>query len=185
MLPVLSGLIVSVDALFIGMSLGLQERCKFLYLAIINAFLFVLCFVGFVIVEQVYELIPFEPDYVVGAAFIILGSWYIIYHFTLERIRKKKEVDEEKVSIRTIVITGLIMSLEAMLITMGITFVFGVESTFLIPITVALAHFAYSTITFYLARMKHIRRLPDLLSHIISGGGLIVYGLMAIFVELG
>jgi len=184
MLPIISGLIVSVDALFIGISLGSQERCKYAYLAIINAVLLGLCFLGFFIAEQVYELIPFEPDYIVGGAFIALGAWYIIHHFTLEKVKKKKQVDEQKMSMRTIVITGLIMSLEAMLITMGITFVFGVDSTFLIPLTVALAHFVYSTVTFYLARTKHIRNLPDLMTHIISGGGLIIYGLMAIFLEI-
>jgi len=61
-----------------------------------------------------------------------------------------------------------------MLITMGITFVFGVESTFLIPLMIAFAHFAYSTVTFYLARTKHIKNLPDLMTHVISGGGLII-----------
>jgi hypothetical protein len=77
------------------------------------------------------------------------------------------------------------MSLEAMLITMGIVFVFGAEANLLIPLTVALAHFAYSTITFFLVRTKRIQQLPDLLSHVISGGGLIIYGLMAIFVDFG
>jgi len=181
-MSVLSGLIVSVDAFFIGLSLCLQERCKFLHLVIINVFLFVLCVVGFFIAEQVYELIPIDPDYVVGFAFIALGLWYIVHYFFFERLKTKQE-NEEKTSKKTITLIGLVMSLEAMLITMGITFIFLPNSTFLIPLSVALAHFAYSAISFYLARTKHVKQMPVALSHVISGLGLIIYGLMALFIE--
>jgi len=185
-MPILSGLIVSVDAFFIGISLGLQERCKISYLIIINVFLFGLCMIGFFIAEQIYELIPFDPDLVVGFAFIALGLWYIVHYFISERINARKQnISEEKTSRKTIVIAGLIMSVEAMLITMGITFVFIPESTILIPITVAVAHFGYSVLAFYLTRTKYVKQLPKALSHVISGLGLIVYGLMALFVDFG
>ncbi|MCL2560566.1 MAG: manganese efflux pump [Turicibacter sp.] len=180
-LPILSGLIVSVDAFFIGLSLGLQERCKFIHLVTINAFLFGLCMLGFFIAESIYELIPFDADLVVGFAFIALGSWYIINHFVSQRLKKQADKQES----RTIVFAGLIMSVEAMLITMGITFVFLPESTILIPATVALAHFGYSVISFYLVRTKYMKQLPDAASHVISGLGLIVYGLLALFVDFG
>jgi len=186
MLPVLSGLIVSVDAFFIGLSLGLQKRCKFLYLAIINAFLFGLCILGFFIAGHIYELIPFEPDYVVGFAFISLGLWTILHFFISEHIKTRKRTSEEvNVSLKTIVLVGLVMSVEAMLITMGITFIFLPYSTLLIPIAVALAHFGYSALSFYLARTKHVKRVPAVVSHVISGLALITYGMMALFVELG
>jgi len=186
-MPVLSALIVSVDAFFIGISLGLQERCKFLHLAIINAFLFGVCVLGFFIAEQIYELIPIDPDYVVGFAFIALGLWYILHYFISQRLKQRKGAiqEEEKASFKTIALIGLVMSLEAMIITMGITFIFLPESTFLIPITVALAHFGYSALSFYFARTERVKRISPALSHFISGLGLIIYGLMALFVEFG
>jgi len=185
-LSVLSGLIVSVDAFFIGLSLGLQKKCKFLYLAIINTFLFGLCIFGFLIAGQIYELIPFEPDYIVGFAFITLGLWTILHFFVSEHIKKRKGTTAEvNVSFKTIALVGLIMSFEAMLITMGITFIFLPNSTFIIPITVALAHFGYSALSFRLARTKQVKRIPVVVSHVISGLALITYGIMALFVEFG
>jgi len=185
-MSVLSGLIVSLDAFFIGLSLGLQKRCKFIYLAIINAFLFGLCVLGFLIAGQIYELIPFEPDYIVGFAFISLGLWTISHFFISEHIKKRKGTSEEvNVSLKAIVLVGLVMSVEAMLITMGITFIFLPYSTFLIPITVALAHFGYSAVSFHLARTRHVRRVPVAVSHVVSGLALITYGMLALFVELG
>jgi len=174
-MPILSGLIVSVDAFFIGLSLGLQERCKFVYLVVINAFLFCLCMLGFFVAGRIYELITFEVDYIVGFSFIALGLWCILFYFVKCR-------NESASSKKTIVLVGLVMSLEAMMITMGISFVFLPGSTFAIPITVALAHFGYSALSFFLARTKYVRRVPDVVSHMVSGLALIVYGLMAIFI---
>jgi len=186
LLPVLSGLIVSVDAFFIGLSLGLQKRCKFYYLVMINVFLLGLCILGFLIAERLYEVIPFDLDYVVGFAFLALGLWTILHFFVSEHKKRRKEAAENAaVSRKTFALVGLVMSGEAMLITMGITLIFLPYSTLVIPITVALAHFGYSTLSFYLARTKHVRRIPAVLSHVISGLALITYGLMALFVELG
>ena len=186
LMSVLSGLIVSVDAFFIGLSLGMQKRCKFIYLAIINAFLLGLCVVGFFIAGQIYELIPFDPDLIVGFAFISLGLWTILHFFVSRYIKRRRGTDEEiNVSMKTFIVVGLVMSLEAMLITMGITIIFLPYSTFVIPITVALAHFGYSAISFHLARTKHVRRIPVTLSNVISGLALITYGMMALFVEIG
>ena len=185
-MPILSGLIVSVDAFFIGLSLGLQKKCKFLYLAVINAFLLGLCILGFLIAGRIYELIELDMDMVVGISFISLGLWCILHYFISEYIKRRKgSTGEEQASLKTIILVGLVMSVEAMMITMGITFIFLPNSTFLIPITVALAHFGYSALSFYLARTKHVKRIPNIISHIISGLALIIYGLMAIFVEFG
>ena len=184
-MSVLSGLVVSVDAFFIGLSLGLQKRCKFLYLAIINAFLIGLCIMGFLIAGRLYELITFDTDLLVGLSFITLGLWCILHYFISEYVKRRRGKKAENTSCRTIVLVGLIMSVEAMLITTGITLFFLPNSTFLIPLTVALAHFGYSALSFFLARTKYIKQLPVVISHVISGSALIIYGLMAIFVEFG
>ena len=182
---ILSGLIVSIDAFFIGISLGVQKKCKYIYLGVINIFLFVLCMLGFFIAESIYEAIPFDPDIVVGFAFISLGLWTILQFFISEHIKKRRGAsDEVNISIRTIAIVGFVMSAEAMLITMGITFIFLPYSSIFIPISVAFAHFLYSSIAFYLARSEKIRRVPLAISYVISGMALIIYGLMALFLEI-
>ena len=185
-MPVLSGLVVSVDAFFIGLSLGMQKKCRFLYLAIINIFLFGLCLLGFFMAGQVYELIPIDPDLIVGFAFIAIGLWTIMHYFISAHIQRRKGTEGEvNISLKTFVVVGLVMSVEAMLITMGITFIFLPGSTFIIPVTVALAHFGYSSLSFHLARTERVKRIPLTLSHVISGLALIIYGVMALFVEFG
>lgn len=184
LMSVFSGLVVSVDALFIGVSLGLQKNCRFVYLAAINAFLLVLCIAGFLLAGRVYEIIPFEPDLIVGLAFISLGAWSILQYIIFGRMRRGNQA-QTQASRKTIVLAGLVMSIEAMMITMGITFIFLPNSTFVIPITVAAAHFGYSALTFHLARTKHAARIPVAVSHAVSGLALIAYGLMALFVDLG
>ena len=139
-MPILSGLIVSVDAFFIGLSLGLQKKCRFLHLAAINTFLLGLCMLGFLIAERIYELVEFDTDLIVGLSFIALGLWCILHYFVSQYAKRRKgKTEETSVSRKTIVLVGLVMSLEAMLITMGITFIFLPNSTFVIPVTVALA----------------------------------------------
>jgi len=185
-LPILSGLIVSVDAFFIGLSLGLQKRCRFTYLVIINAFLLGLCILGFLLAGRLYEFIEIDTDLIVGFSFIALGSWCILHYFISRQIkRRRRSGGEEHISRKTITLVGIVMSGEAMLITMGLTFIFLPDSTFLIPHTVALAHFGYSALSFHLARTKHVKRVPAAVSHVVSGLALITYGLMALFVELG
>ena len=183
-MPVLSGLVVSVDAFFIGLSLGLQKKCRFTYIILINAFLLALCILGFLIAERLYELIEIDTDLIVGFSFIALGVWCILHYFTSEYIKSRsRSREEKKVSLKTISLVGLVMSVEAMLITMGITFIFSPNTNFLIPLTVALAHFGYCALSFYLARTKYMKRMPVVISHVISGLALIIYGLMALFVE--
>jgi len=176
-MPILSGLIVSLDAFFIGISLGLQQKCKFVYLAIINAFLFGMCVFGFFVAGQIYYRIPFDPDLVVGFAFIALGLWTILQYFIPESKKPRKG------NAKTIILVGLVMSAEAMVITMGLTLLFRPESTFIIPLTVALAHFGYSALSFHLARTKHVKKIPLKWSNVISGLALIIYGLMALFID--
>ena len=172
LIPIISGLIVSVDAFFIGLSLGLQEKCRFVHLVCMNVFLFALSLTGYFIAGQVYERIPFEPDYIVGFTFIALGVWTMLCYFVTKRSSSPK----------TIVVVGLVMSLEAMLITMGITFIFSPGANLAIPVTVALAHFAYSAFSFGLARTKYAKRIPLKVSYMVSGGALVLYGVMALVI---
>lgn len=170
LLSIVSGLVVSVDAFFIGLSLGLQQKCRFYYIAAINLFLFALCMAGFFLAGRIYERLPFDPDIIVGAAFILLGVWTMLQYFL-----RKAEISKN-----TVLLVGLIMSGEAMLVTMGVTFIFQPYATLAIPLTVAAAHFAYCTLAFYLVRTKHARRIPIAASHVISGLALVAYGVFAL-----
>ena len=181
LIPALSGFIVSVDAFFIGLSLGLEGKCKFIYIVIINAFLLALCILGFLLAGHIYELIPFEPDYIVGFAFIALGVCTIVQHFMSKLVSTRRESDSSR---KSILLIGLLMSVEAMFITMGITFIFLPYSTVVIPLSVAIAHFLYSALTFHLAKCKYARRIPTALSYVVSGLALIGYGMMALFVDI-
>jgi putative Mn2+ efflux pump MntP len=136
-----------------------------------NLLLAAMCVLGFLLAERVYEYIPFNPDLVVGASFIGLGAWCILSYFLCRT---------HESSPKTLIVVGLVMSFEAMLITIGITFIFGSESTWVIPATVALAHFGYSAAAFALARTRHIKRIPAAVSNIVSGLALITYGVLAV-----
>jgi hypothetical protein len=168
-MAILAGLIVSIDAFFIGVSLGLQEKCRFMHLVVINAFLFVLCIFGFLLAGQIYAYIPFSPDIIVGIAFIILGLLTIFQSFLLGGIKRQ-----------TVLVIGAIMSGEAMLITIGLTLIFLPHGGLAIPVTVALAHFVYSALTCALSRTKYVRRIPSAISHTVSGLALIAYGIFAL-----
>jgi len=184
-MSVLSGLIVSIDAFFIGLSLGLQERYRYIYLVATNLFLMGLCVIGFFVAGHIYEILPFDPDFIVGFAFIALGLWTIIQFFLCGYIKKRNGGRGKQESNKIFVLIGLVMSFEAMLITMGITIVFHPGATLFIPVSVALAHFGYSTFSFFMARMKRVKKIPAAVCHVISGIALIVYGLMAFFIEFG
>ena len=166
LIAIFAGLLVSIDALFIGVSFGTQKKCKFWHVALINIVLIALCFVGFYLGILIGERIDFELDLVIGLLFITLGLLVIATH------RKES-------STRNIWLTGVFMSVEAMFITIGLTLTLD-TTTLLIPITVGLAHFAYSLATFFLA--KYLRKLPPMAGAIIAGTALIIYGVMAILI---
>ena len=172
----LSSAVVSLDALFIGVSFGSQKKVKFWQVVLINLFLFLCCVVGFFIARAFFDLIDFEIDIVIGVLFILLGLWTIVYHYISMRKQKDKE-DTKSGSIKNIIMTGLFMSIEAMFITIGVILVLGVVS-FWIAVFVGLMHFIYSSATFFFS--KYLRKLPPSAGAIVSGIALIVYGIMAL-----
>ncbi|MCL2370508.1 MAG: manganese efflux pump [Firmicutes bacterium] len=189
-IAIFSGLVVSIDALFIGVSLGSQKRCRFWHLLVINAVLLALCFAGYALGLFIGDIVDLELDILIGILFIALGLWTIACYFIFEKRRCRKLSDgtlecEDEVSAnkkgitKNIVLTGIFMSIEAMFITIGLTLLLD-TSTILIPLTVGLAHFVYCTATFFLA--KHLRRLPPIVGPIVAGICLIIYGIMALVI---
>jgi len=198
-IAVLSGLLVSIDALFIGVSFGSQKRCRFWHLLIINAVLIGLCFVGYALGIWIGEAIDIELDIVIGILFILLGTWTIVQYFIFEKKKAKlcaessldsnaekldfcssynKVSNIKKLPTKNIILTGVFMSIEAMFITIGLTLVLD-YTTILIPITVGLAHLIYCISTFFFA--KYLRRLPSAVGPIVAGIALIIYGILAFF----
>jgi len=205
-IAVLSGLLVSIDALFIGVSFGSQKRCRLWHVLVINAFLVGLCFVGYALGVWIGDSVDIELDIVIGILFILLGSWTIVYYFAFERRKVLKcvckplagtidEIEAEdspvaaaevcdcsgvqpqkKLPTKNTVLTGLFMSIEALFITIGLTLILDTV-TFLIPLTVGLAHLVYCVVTFFFA--KYLRRLPAMAGPIAAGAALIVYGILA------
>ena len=167
-IAVLSGLIVSVDALFIGVSFGTQKNCKLWHILLINILLTFLCFIGHIIGLTIASNIDFDFDTIVAVSFITLGLLVIVSYF-----------QPRQNSNQNIVITGTFMSIEAMVITIGLTLMLD-TTTVLIPISVAFFHFFYCVLTFFLS--KYLRKLPQIVGHMISGIALLIYGTMALVI---
>jgi len=190
-----SGFLVSIDALFIGISLGAQKKCRFWHVALIFSFLALLCFLGYALGKWIGERADIELDFIIGSLFIALGLWTIIHYFAFERRHNKKKeltrikceaAGRENCNIEILVksnkpsknsiFTGVFASVEALAITVGLTLLID-NPTILLPITVAVAHFAYATLTFFLS--KYLRRLPQFVGPLVAGTALIIYGILA------
>ncbi|MCL2375558.1 MAG: tRNA lysidine(34) synthetase TilS [Firmicutes bacterium] len=110
-----------------------------------------------------------------GVGVDLPNGFRAVREYTHIVIAKREEYTENGMG-RNIILTGLFMSVEAMLITIGMTLTLGV-TTIWIPLTVGIAHFVYCVATFYLS--KYLRRYPATLGAILSGSALIVYGILA------
>jgi len=176
---ILMAMIVSIDALFIGVSFGANKKCRFIHIILINTFLFFLCIGGYFLALLLGELIDFEINFIIGTLFILLGLWIIISQFIQNKKTKPKDNNpkETNQSSSNIWITGFFMSVEALFITIGLTLTLNIYSI-VIPLTIALAHFTYSLFTFILS--KHLRNINPIIAHIISGSALVIYGIMSL-----
>jgi len=180
---ILSGLIVSLDALFIGVALGAQKKCKFWHVLAVNALITALTFVGFGLGIWLGSVIYIDIDIIIGILFILLGLSIIIYHFGFERRKNSTELLPENLSAKgrmpakNIIVTGVLAAVEAMFITIGMTLVLDSRSL-MIPTAVAAFHLIYSLITFAFA--KQLRKLPAIVGPIVAGLALIAYGIVAL-----
>ena len=108
---VITALLVSLDALFVGMSLKLQKGFKLIYLFIIASIILVTSVISYFVAGAITEYISFETSVLVGAAFLILG------------IRSLFDKDEDKMVMAagTIAVLGLIMSIDGVVATTALT----------------------------------------------------------------
>jgi len=161
------GFLVSLDAFFVGLSLGLQKKCKFMQLVYINTFLLFLCMLGFFLADLFSKVGDFS--FAVGIGFTAIGLWTILKPTQKNLVKQKNNAWLP---------VGLFMSIEAMFITTGLVFIFG--SFIVAPIVIAFAHFGYSALAFFLSRTAYVQKMPHAISHIVSGLCLIAYGILAL-----
>ena len=140
---VITALLVSLDALFVGMSLKLQKGFKLTYLFIIASIILVTSVTAYFIAGVLSEHISFDTSILVGAAFSILG------------IRSLFDKDEDKMVMAsgTIAILGLIMSIDGVVATTVLTIEFG--KVFLTPFLMPAGHLLFLLTGCFIAR--HIR----------------------------
>jgi len=140
---VITALLVSLDALFVGMSLKLQKGFKLTYLFIIASIILVTSVTAYFVAGVLSEHISFDTSILVGAAFSILG------------IRSLFDKDEDKMVMAsgTIAILGLIMSIDGVVATTVLTIEFG--KVFLTPFLMPAGHLLFLLAGCFIA--KYIR----------------------------
>jgi len=146
-------LLVSVDALFVGMSLRLQKDFKLYYLFIIFSIILAFSIAFYFVAGAVVERIDFAPNILVGVAFTLLG------------IRNLFAKDEEKMvlAIGSIVVLGLVMSIDAVVATVALTLEHG--NIFFIPILAGASHLLLLLIGCFIARfIKTSHKVHNLIS---------------------
>ena len=146
-------LLVSTDALFIGMSLKLQKGFKLYYLFVISSIILAMCIFAYFIGGILARYIEFETSWVVGSVFLLLA------------IRNLFAKDEDKMilSMGTIVALGLVMSIDGIVATV----VLAIEhkNIFLTPILATAGHLLFLLIGSFSAKfIKTSHKMHNIIS---------------------
>ena len=146
-------IMVSIDAIFVGMSLGAQKGYKTRYSLIIASIIFFCSLVSFFIAIAVKQTIHFNSSQITGIAFTLLG------------IKNLFSKDEEKgtISLGSIVILGFVMSIDAVVATFFLTI--DQMHSVLIPISAAAGHLILLLAGSYLTRyIKMSHKMHNVIS---------------------
>jgi len=137
---IITATLVSLDALFVGMSLKLQKDFKRFFLFVIAAIIFCMSVIAYFLAGALIQYIDFKTSWIVGSAFLLLG------------IRNLFAKDEEKMAlvIRAIVILGFVMSVDSIVGTIAVTVEHG--KTFVSPVAMAAGHLVFLMIGSFAAR---------------------------------
>ena len=123
---IITAILVSLDALFVGMSLKLQKGFRLAYLFVIASIILITSLAAYFVAGAIAEHVTFETSVFVGAAFLILG------------IRSLFDKDEDQMAMATgtIAVLGLIMSIDGVVATTALTIEHGkiLLTPFLMPI---------------------------------------------------
>ena len=108
---IITAALVSLDALFVGMSLKLQKGFKLAYFFMIAAIILVTSVAAYFVAGVLADYIEFETSIIVGVVFLILGI----------RSLFDKDEDHMVMGTGTIAVLGLIMSIDGVVATTVLT----------------------------------------------------------------
>jgi len=148
-----TAILVSLEALFVGISLRLQQGFKLAFTFLISGFLLVMSIIAFFASRVLTKFIDFEISWLIGCAFILLGIMTLL----------SKDEGKTNLNIGTIIVASLIMAIDCVLATIALTISHGEK--LLIPITVSLGHLAMLIIGYYAIKIiKTSRKAHKIIS---------------------
>jgi len=162
----MTSLLIAVDAFFIGMSLGLQQGFRRTHLFIINIIIFTACIAVFFLAACLKDYISFDPGIIIGSIFILMG---------LASMIPKRSGKKDSLSVKSLILLGLIMSIDATIGTVALTI--NQKQTFLIPVLIGTTHLIY---TFAGSSLAKRIKIPQKISHILPGTCLVFVGILNI-----
>lgn len=124
-------LLVSLDALFVGASLRLQKSFKYYYFFIIFGLILVSSIIFYFLAEAFAHFIDFDTGILLGVTFTIMGI----------RAMFEKEEDGPLVCITCMFALGAIMSIDAVVATIALTIEYG--NLIWIPVLAAACHLLF------------------------------------------
>jgi len=137
---IVTAVLVSLDALFVGMSLKLQKGFKWRYLFIIAAIILALCTVAYFAAGGVRVHMNLHTGWIIGLAFVLLG------------VKNLFTRDEAKItlSVAAIIVLGLVMSIDGVVATVVLSI--DQMHTFWTPVLMPVGHLAFLVAGCFAAR---------------------------------
>jgi predicted tellurium resistance membrane protein TerC len=109
--------------------------------------------IAFFITSALAEFITFNTSWMVGVAFLLLGLRNLL----------SKPSEDKPLALWPVIVIGLIMSIDAVVATAALTLEVG--SMFIIPVAVAIGHFAYLYIgSFFMRFIKTSHKVSNIIS---------------------
>jgi len=143
---IVTTMIVSIDAFFVGMALKLQNNFKPRVVLLISSVIATICFSAYFVAGKLAEYINFNTSWIVGVAFLLLGIRHLF----------SKEKEKGNISLRTIIALGVLMSVDAVVATTVLTLEHG--PSILTPVLASLGHLMFLLIGGSIARFIKTRK---------------------------
>ncbi|MCL2797611.1 MAG: manganese efflux pump [Firmicutes bacterium] len=185
-LPILiTAALVSVDAFFVGISLGAQKRPKLRHLLSIVAIVFAACSVAFWITSALRSFISFDISRVAGFIFLLLGLRALTAKNPASEERggrlltAKNDAAQSGTAWRGIIGFGLLVSIDGVVATAALTV--GQADAAIVPFIIAATHLLFITAGSSLAQRV---RLAGKMQNLISASSLFLIAFFRLF-ELG
>jgi len=159
----LTAIFVSLDAIFVGMSLKLQKGFKMPYIFLISGILLTVSVAAYYTAGALTGFIGFDASWIIGGAFLLLG------------IRNLFAKDEDKMILTTsaVIVISLVMSIDCVVATVALVLEQG--QTILIPVLIVFGHFVFLVAGSY--AVKFIK-LPRKLRNVISASCLFLVAIL-------